>query len=81
MIPDDAVEAAAKVLHANSSDSLINSLPWEDLTPEQVTAVLSRTRLVLDAYKPALASAWEAGREVGRDDILREYNPERNPYT
>jgi hypothetical protein len=82
VIPEAAVQAATRTLHAHSADRWANSIPWEDLTDEQSAIFRTATLAVLEtaAMHMKAAALEEAAQELDGKRLLtkpfHEYYPE-----
>ena len=50
--PEDAIERAAKALHAHGADNLCNDVLWDDLHQSEADQFLSWARAALIAARP-----------------------------
>ena len=77
MIPDEAVEAAARQLF----DQDKGEVSWGEVSDEIRNYYRYEARKILEAAAPHLmAAAWEEGRVDGRDEERSGYENADNPY-
>ena len=85
MIPDEAVEAAAKVLFDASPISRGHQ-PWGDAMGERIRQqFIADARIALEAAAPFIAAqAWDEGEQAGYINHANEQwsgaSPMNNPY-
>jgi hypothetical protein len=89
VIPDEAVEAAAKAIYATeaqpmydeSKEEFTGARPWEWLTERSWDVYRDKARLALEAAAPhMMAVAWEAGRQDGHMEAQSGFENAMNPY-